>query len=815
MRYRLLLLVAPLALAGCLDFDEFLGGPDAQLGVLDGAVVTHDFAGAPDDLVVPPQPDDGAIVSVDGSAACVMGTTKSCYTGSNKNIGIGVCQAGTATCVNGLYGPCVGEILPSGEACNGEDDDCNGVVDDLPKLSCGVGACATRLPACFNGAPQVCVPLPPKQEVCNNGIDDDCNGLIDEAPCSCVVVSPLGSDQNGTGTAQSPFRTIGKAISVAGSNNFAKSVCVTSGVTCPSTANYDESIQMRSGVSVYGGYASGNGLGRLKGCVTQINDIDSVGVHFDQSIHDPTILDGFAIFGFQDQSTAAVTIEGSTGVQVSNCAIVGGGTLTSIGVEIHDSNMQPATPLITHDNIIGGSAPSSFGIHVVNSAPVIQSNCDSFDDGARCSTSGCSSINHYILGRAQQNTGTETYGIYLDGSPGTLIDQNGICATGGSSVSAGIAVVGAAKGTTIRGNFISGGGMAQTAVGVILNPCGGHAPWVFDNYSINAASALGNGRADGVRAVGDCHPVIDSNLTISGDGTQQQVTDGIFCAFDAQSQIASRCSIQHNVEIDGAASANTMTSVGVVCDDGACARIERNEGISAHLGKLAIGLSLGRTGVFVDSNVISAGCATGYAYGIATQDSFARIQNNKISGSACSQPSGTLVSSVGVAETMIDQKHEVDLHSNDVFAGGDMAMCTSAAVALAVGQNVQGFTGGIVRNNILEAGACNVRYGYLGATPGVQVRVVENNDFPGKPNALWHDQVGHDLQSIDLVNALGIPGTSIAANLNADPNLAVTGKLNQGSACIDHGTSNGAPSTDAFGNMRPRGFGYDIGFFEY
>ena len=41
-------------------------------------------------------------------------------------LGVGTCQAGQAVCTDGVWGPCVGEVTPGGEACNGLDDDCNG-----------------------------------------------------------------------------------------------------------------------------------------------------------------------------------------------------------------------------------------------------------------------------------------------------------------------------------------------------------------------------------------------------------------------------------------------------------------------------------------------------------------------------------------------------------------------------------------------------------------------------------------------------------------------------------------------------------------
>ena len=47
-------------------------------------------------------------------------------TGTGGTMNVGVCRAGTQTCAGGVWSACNGQVLPSGEACNGEDDDCNG-----------------------------------------------------------------------------------------------------------------------------------------------------------------------------------------------------------------------------------------------------------------------------------------------------------------------------------------------------------------------------------------------------------------------------------------------------------------------------------------------------------------------------------------------------------------------------------------------------------------------------------------------------------------------------------------------------------------
>ncbi len=63
----------------------------------------------------------------DGSDCCNPGDRKDCGTSST----LGICKPGTATCVNGIWGDCVGAVTPMSETCgNNLDDDCDGQIDD-------------------------------------------------------------------------------------------------------------------------------------------------------------------------------------------------------------------------------------------------------------------------------------------------------------------------------------------------------------------------------------------------------------------------------------------------------------------------------------------------------------------------------------------------------------------------------------------------------------------------------------------------------------------------------------------------------------
>ena len=92
----------------------------------------------------------------------------------------GLCQ-GQRVCLEDGLSPCDAQI-PTAEECNGQDDNCNNLVDeethDLPcEISNEFGIClGTTL--CVNGAP-TCEGDFPTAEECN-GKDDNCDGFLDE-----------------------------------------------------------------------------------------------------------------------------------------------------------------------------------------------------------------------------------------------------------------------------------------------------------------------------------------------------------------------------------------------------------------------------------------------------------------------------------------------------------------------------------------------------------------------------------------------------------------------------------------------------------
>lgn len=108
---------------------------------------------------------------------------------------VGACSAGAFVCQAGAL-ICVGGVGPTPEQCNGIDDDCNGMIDDAPAgvgVACGsdVGECNFGMMQCI-GKTLVCVGgKGPSLEVCNT-LDDNCDGVNDDSPIDSG--GPCGSN---------------------------------------------------------------------------------------------------------------------------------------------------------------------------------------------------------------------------------------------------------------------------------------------------------------------------------------------------------------------------------------------------------------------------------------------------------------------------------------------------------------------------------------------------------------------------------------------------------------------------------------------
>ncbi|MCB9550925.1 MAG: hypothetical protein H6705_03380 [Myxococcales bacterium] len=145
---------------------------------------------------------DGADDDCDGSVdEDFAGLGEAC------GVGVGACaREGAQVCDAAGEAVVCGAVagMPSAEVCNGEDDDCDGAVDegegggaitrgcyDGPAGTAGVGTCAEGVQRCVDGAFAACEgQVMPVDEVCDD-VDDDCDGDPYGGCSSCALLRVL------------------------------------------------------------------------------------------------------------------------------------------------------------------------------------------------------------------------------------------------------------------------------------------------------------------------------------------------------------------------------------------------------------------------------------------------------------------------------------------------------------------------------------------------------------------------------------------------------------------------------------------------
>ncbi|MBX3249334.1 MAG: putative metal-binding motif-containing protein [Myxococcales bacterium] len=173
----------------------------------DGEWVGCDAVLPSEEICDPRGIDENCDGTVDEGCPCVSGETQTCGTD------VGACRTGTQTCTDGTWGSCTGGVLPRAETCNGQDDDCDGMVDeDTSGASCGsnIGRCRQGTEVCEAGTLRCQGAIEPRPEMCN-GMDDNCNGQIDDG-----LMAGCWQDNDGDGYAPASALAMGICLPATG-----------------------------------------------------------------------------------------------------------------------------------------------------------------------------------------------------------------------------------------------------------------------------------------------------------------------------------------------------------------------------------------------------------------------------------------------------------------------------------------------------------------------------------------------------------------------------------------------------------------------
>lgn len=615
-----------------------------------------------------------------------------------------------------------------------------------------------------------------------SGGTGDCTGEPD-SECPCLRVAPDGDDAAAAASlGRTPFANVAAAIDFAATHrDVAVNVCVAGGESCTSSASYAGpsagDFAMSDGVSVYGSYESTSWT-RCAETTTELLPATPVGILFDGSVASATTVSGFAIVPLVTEASAGVTVRAAREVTLDRLSIAGErASFQTIGVEVSDGADVALTGSVIELEITAAadqSPTAAFGVRSVGSSVRIA------DSSVSVATFGSPAA----------------WGVWLEEAGGSTLADSDVLArstyesdpTDIPTSFAALAITGSAAGVEISGNVIHASALTGKPTAIDLFDCQGDEPRIHDNPSIQAeggysthGGAAPDVLATAIRSAGDCRPRIENNAAIFASGKYMTAGVGIHCTNQADSGVASQCTIRHNTVHAGEEMYQRQASgTGVLCEGGSCAEIVGNTigGLRTTVPSVgsgcvrscvfyATGLELLASAPLVDANTISQGC--GFGAGISVSGASPRIQNNYVSARSCPGYGATAAIEGGG-----------DLHSNSLVGAVGIPSdleeffpedCTSRAVLGATS----------IRNNILDPGDCR---------DSVAI------DQPGSLASISHNSFRTG--SGPLVRT-GLELLDTAEEVNA---FSATGGNFTSGSVIDAGTAEGAPDHDYDGNPR-------------
>ena len=164
--------------------------------------------------VQPAAMDSCSVQGDDANCNGIVNEGCTCVTGQTQPCGptaVGICKPGTATCANGVWGSCVGAVMPAARDCTSAlDNNCDGVADNAIDSVCqcaagktqacgahpgldGHGPCTAGTQSCLLASDKTssswgtCTGSvgPGSADTCVQGNDNNCNGTPNDG-CVCI-----------------------------------------------------------------------------------------------------------------------------------------------------------------------------------------------------------------------------------------------------------------------------------------------------------------------------------------------------------------------------------------------------------------------------------------------------------------------------------------------------------------------------------------------------------------------------------------------------------------------------------------------------
>ncbi|MCU0673195.1 MAG: putative metal-binding motif-containing protein [Myxococcota bacterium] len=603
----------------------------------------------------------------------------------------GICGASAyRTCTAGVLSmTCDGFLDPlAAEVCNGEDDDCDGTVDEaLPSTTFGEGRCAETL-SCVGGALVTTSPAVPAGDGCEGPgfeVDEDCDGRVDEdcVPDDCVFVRTSGSEGEGTPTL--PFGRLSDGIRVALERGTGRVCLLASGAPAScSVLSYTMPTQIIAGdLTIVGGLVASE-AGVVSECsqgaeATGLSPMNGAGIAIPSGLT-LTLRDLVVRHPVASSGTVQALEVRTEGTLVMHNVRVRGSDAAGVASLRRGVLVRSGGTFVAHaSRIESGPAATAYAIDATDATVALLEGC-----GARGCVPSCTDLNHGLA--------TNRPGAALRHSGGELlIDRVAVCV---DRARTGLEVSGAARATVARSYVEMGPELAGDVRGVNGASC--TSLWVHDTRVAMTVGASVDPIDSVVGIDATSCPALISDDEVVGVrtilGSEVGMAYGLRCNSTA-------CTVTGNVATGASSGEGVLEAFGLACVNG-CSYVAQNTFLGAGVfTQEATGMLLESTRATVTRNRAVGGCGE-LVVGTQALGGGLRLTNNEMSGVRCDAPPSFAAGLAVEGRTGASFTSHGNSYDAGRLGGADVD-CSSAGLALRAEARFGSFV-----NDVLVAGEC-------------------------------------------------------------------------------------------------------------